>query len=120
MVRSSGKRLPGLIASLVLNAVKLGRGSGILIASRRRGSRLDLELYYNGSGFISPHARGAFIELRRKGTEASELALGLAAIAHLSRTLGHSFAARSMPNGGHRFVLSMPLAEPALAVVPRR
>jgi two-component system, sensor histidine kinase len=119
MVRSSAKRLPVLISSLVLNAVKHARGSEILIASRRRGSRLDLELYHRGPGVSAAEARGAFIELRR-GPGQTELALGPAAVAYLSRALGHTFAAQSLPGGGQRFVVSMALAEPALAVSPRR
>lgn len=120
IVRSSGKRLRLLVASLVLNAVRLGRGGEMLIASRRRGSRLDLELYFSGPAATRADAGGAFIELRRKGSAAAQLALGLGAVAHLSRALGHSFAARAAPSGGSRFVLSMPLAEPALALVQRR
>jgi signal transduction histidine kinase len=119
MVRSSAKRLPVLIANLVLNTVKDARGSDILIASRRRGSRLDLELYHRGPGAPAAEARGAFIELRR-GSGQTELALGPAAVAHLSRALGHTFAARSLPGGGQRVVLSMALAEPALSVPSRR
>ena len=61
-----------------------------------------------------------FIELRR-GPGQTELALGPAAVAHLSRALGHTFVAQSLPGGGRRFVVSMALAEPALAVgSPRR
>lgn len=118
VVRSSSKRLPLLIASMVLNAVKHAPGSEILIASRRRGSRLDLELYYRGQGTAAA-VRGAFIELRRS-SGGTELALGPAAIAHLSRFLGHSFTAQPLSGGGNRFVLSMALADPPLAVLPRR
>jgi K+-sensing histidine kinase KdpD len=119
LVRSSSKRLPALIASMVLNAAKQARGSEILMASRRRGSRLDLELYYRGQGAPVAAARGAFIELRRTSGE-TELALGPAAIAHVGRALGHAFASQPLSGGGNRFVLSMTLAEPALAVLPRR
>ena len=119
IVRSSSKRLSVLIASLVLNAVKHARGSEILMASRRRGSRLDLELYYRSSGAPAAAPWGAFIELRRSSGE-TELALGPAAVAHLCRALGHSFAAQPLSGGGNRFVLSMALAEPALAALPRR
>ena len=74
---------------------------------------------HRGPGAPAAEARGAFIELRR-GPGQTELALGPAAVAHLSRALGHTFAAQSLPGGGRRFVVSMALAEPALAVSPRR
>jgi two-component system, sensor histidine kinase len=118
IVRSNAKRLSGLIASLVLNAIRNARGSEIVMASRRRGSRLDLEVYYRGPAGATCEARGAFIELRR-GSGESELALGPAAAAHLARALGHSLAVQPLSGGGQRYVLSMSLADPALSVLPK-
>jgi signal transduction histidine kinase len=110
LVRTSPKLLPVAVRSLLLNAIKFGRGE-VLACSRRRNNQVNLEVRFGGSALDAASARCAFVELpsQEDGSIAGELGLGLALLEPLCRQLGHSLS-YSCPRADDRVLaITLPL-----------
>ncbi len=105
-----------ILLNLVSNAIRYTPAGTIMIACRRRGDRLRVEVRDNGVG-IADEAQDIifqeFVQLdhaeraRDKG-----LGLGLAIVRRLADLLGHGLELRSAPGRGSVFAIELLLAEP--------
>jgi signal transduction histidine kinase len=105
-----------ILANLVSNAVRYSDRGGVLVACRRRGPKLRVEVRDSGVG-IAPDAQEIvfqeFVQIdnpersRDKG-----LGLGLAIVRRLTDLLGHGLMLRSQPGRGSVFSIDVPLAAP--------
>jgi len=123
-VRSDPMLFERIVGNLVSNAVRHAREGMILIACRRRGDRLRIEVRDNGPGIATESQEMIFQEFvqldnperaRDKG-----LGLGLAIVRRLVVLLGHRLELRSAPGRGSVFALELPLVPPEteIAVLP--
>lgn len=108
--------LERVLFNLVGNALRYTRDGTVLVACRRRGDQIRIEVRDSGVG-IPAEAREIifqeFVQLenperaRNKG-----LGLGLAIVRRLTQLLGHRLDLRSRPNIGSVFAVELNLAEP--------
>jgi signal transduction histidine kinase len=111
MVRSDAKLLSMLLKSLIMNAIRLGRGDDILVGWRRRGESVRLEVYFKAPPISAMQAQAALIELRHhiKERTGTVFGLGLGFIGHLSRALEVSLEHQTLSASGQRLSLELPL-----------
>lgn len=106
-----------IATNLVSNAIRYTPAGTILIACRRRGERLRIEVRDSGVG-IAPEAHDLifqeFIQLDN-GERARDrgLGLGLPIVRRLADLLDHPLYLRSAPGRGAVFALELPLAQAA-------
>lgn len=114
--RSDPVLLERIVANLVSNAVRYTPHGTILVACRRRGERVRIEVRDSGVGIPSAAQEIVFQEFvqldnaersRNKG-----LGLGLAIVRRLADLLDHRLELRSAPGRGAVFAVELPLAEP--------
>ena len=119
-VSSDPQLLQRILMNLVSNAIRYTRQDGrILIACRKRGAYLRIEVRDNGVGI--PEADQAnifreFFQIARPqvGFDANKgLGLGLSIVDRLARLLGHRIQLRSRTGYGSVFALEVKLADSA-------
>lgn len=118
--RSDGERvvsdavvLEQVISNLVSNALRATANGGVLVAARRRGDRLNFEVWDTGSGIAPEDIErifGDYVQLdnperdRKRG-----LGLGLAIARRSVALLDARIEVTSQPGRGSRFRFSQPL-----------
>lgn len=118
-VHSDPTLLERILGNLLDNAVAHTDGGTVLLACRRRGKQLRIEIRDSGPGI----ALGAqtqifedFVRLNHAGSStagAHGLGLGLPIVRRLSALLQHRLSLHSAPGHGTVFAIEVPLATPA-------
>lgn len=111
--------LERMIANLVSNALRYTRAGGsILVAARRRGDQVTIEVRDNGIGIAPEDQAAIFAEFYQVGNTAREhdkgLGLGLSIVDRLARALGITVSLRSRPGQGTTFSLQVSGSPPML------
>lgn len=111
---------PGLLRSVVQNflsnALRYTPEGVVLIGTRRRGTRIRIDIIDTGVGIAAEQIDTIFAEFTRLGqVEAEGLGLGLALCERIARLLGGEIEVRSVPGKGSRFSLLLPAAPPQIA-----
>jgi two-component system phosphate regulon sensor histidine kinase PhoR len=96
-----------MLRNLVRNAIDYTpRGGRVLIACRRRGPLIRIEVRDNGVGIRDAHVAGIFEAFRRIDVSRQDgLGLGLFIVKSAAGLLGHEVEARSSVGGGSCFTL---------------
>lgn len=113
VVRTDRRRVERILGNLVDNAARHGRAAGVLVALRREGGTLVLEVADRGPG-IPPEEMGRLFERFYKSDSARSTVgtgLGLAIARGHARALGGDLTARPRPGGGLLFEARLPVAE---------
>jgi PAS domain S-box-containing protein len=115
-VDSDPHLLRRMVGNLVANAVRYAHRGGVLIAARRRGDQVRIEVWDSGIGIDNTHLPYLFNEFYQVGNQerdaAKGLGLGLAIVARLGQILDHPVTVRSTPGRGSVFTITLPRAEP--------
>ena len=102
-----------IIFNLLNNAFHHGNGGRVLLACRRRGDRIVIEVRDNGPGIPIESQNivfQEFVQLHNPGRSRDQgLGLGLAIVRRLSDLLGLDLNLRSAPGKGSVFSISLPL-----------
>ena len=101
-----------IIANLLSNALRYTPAGGrILLAARRRGNFIQIEVRDNGLGIASEHQAAIFAEFYQVGNSAREqnkgLGLGLSIVDRLARALNIKVSLRSQIGEGTVFALQV-------------
>jgi signal transduction histidine kinase len=112
-----------IIANLLSNALRYTPSGGrILVAARRRGSSVLIEVRDNGPGIAKEHQAAIFAEFYQVGNAARErnkgLGLGLSIVDRLARALDVPIGLDSRPGDGTRFTVTVPISRPPLFDTP--
>ena len=115
-VTSDPLLLERILHNLISNALRYAPGGTVLVACRRRGTQVTLEVRDNGPG-IAPDAQEAifheFVQLDNpERNRAKGLGLGLAIVRRLTTLLGHPLRLRSAPGRGALFSVTLPVTVP--------
>ena len=120
VIKGDPALLERIAGNLVANAVRYTRQGGVLVGCRRRGDRVELQVWDSGPG-IEPRYREAifeeFFRIDAPGTgQEKGLGLGLSIVQRCAHILGYSLIVISRVGRGSVFRLVMPLsaASPAL------
>jgi signal transduction histidine kinase len=114
LTRGDVALLERCVANLVANAVRYTRRGGVLVACRRRGECVELQVWDSGPG-IAPEFQAAifdeFFRIEAPGTSAEKgLGLGLSIAQRSARLLGYTLSLASRPGRGSVFSLRMPMS----------
>ena len=112
-IRTDPMLLERIVANIVSNAVRYTRCGGVIVACRRRGGSLRIEVCDSGPGIPSDQLENVFNEFVRlvpaHADEKQGLGLGLAIVDRLSRLLAHRIEAKSVVGRGSRFSVMVPI-----------
>jgi signal transduction histidine kinase/CheY-like chemotaxis protein len=116
-VTSDATLLEQVLGNLISNAVRCTQHGGILVAARRRGQDVQLEVWDTGIGIAAPDLQRIFEEFvqlgnaerdRRKG-----LGLGLSIARRSGALIGTVIRVASRPGRGSRFWINQPAVSSA-------
>jgi two-component system, sensor histidine kinase len=104
-----------VLSNFVSNAIRYTSRGGVLVACRKRGRKIVIEVWDSGMG-IAPeqHERifEEFYQLNNPERDRTQgLGLGLATVKRISNLLGHPLHLRSSPGRGSRFSIDVPVAD---------
>lgn len=112
--------LERILRNLVSNAVQYTNNGGVLVACRKRGKRLLIQVIDTGIGIPADEQQRVFEEFYQIGNperdRAKGLGLGLAIVKRLALLLSSPLALKSAPGRGSSLSISVPLGS---AVAPR-
>ncbi|HSC12202.1 MAG TPA: ATP-binding protein [Rhodanobacteraceae bacterium] len=105
-----------ILTNLMANAIRYTPSGSVLLACRRRGEMVQIEVRDSGIGIAQDKHRDIFLEFYQIGDAAGDrmmgLGLGLAIVSRLARLLGSKVDVRSAPGRGSVFSLLVPRAKP--------
>jgi signal transduction histidine kinase/ActR/RegA family two-component response regulator len=117
MLASDGTLLYRVLSNLVANALRYTEEGGVLVACRKRGNHVDIEVWDTGIGIPGEQHERIFEEFYQLNNPARDrtrgLGLGLATVKRIVQLLDYPLRLRSIPGRGSRFTISVPLADPA-------
>ncbi len=113
LVRTDPVMAERILMNLVSNAVRHTSGGRVLVACRKRGQVLRVEVRDTGPGIAPAHQEAIFEEFYRvpqaRGGHGRGLGLGLAVARRMAVILGAALAVRSRPGKGSLFSVEFPL-----------
>jgi len=110
-VLSEGRQLRRILQNLVSNAIKYTRSGGILLASRKRGEQLLIQVWDTGLGIEEHDFQRIFLDFNRLDQhrqEAQGVGLGLSVVTRISQYLDHPISIQSKPDKGSCFAITVP------------
>lgn len=111
--------LEQILANLASNAMRYTSAGGILLAARRRGAQVELQVWDTGSGIAEDQREAIFREYYQIGNPQRELekglGIGLSIVRRAAGLLGSEVRLRSKPGRGSMFSVQVPLIAPAAA-----
>jgi PAS domain S-box-containing protein len=113
-VRSDMRLLSRILRNLIGNAIRYTDSGGVLLALRRRGDELLIEVWDTGPGIPPDQREEIFLEFRQIGRRSGQrggVGLGLAIVDRIARVLDYRIRVDSREGIGSRFSLRIPLAE---------
>lgn len=126
-VQADERALEQILLNLLSNGIKYNRRGGTLALDvQALSSRVEIGVRDQGLGLTPSELSQLFQPFNRLNAENSRVSgsgLGLVIAKTLADSMGGSLAATSEPDVGTRFVLTLPLAEPAslpICAEPRR
>jgi len=103
-----------ILTNLMANAIRYTPDGSVLLACRRRGEMIQIEVRDSGIGIAPDKHRDIFLEFYQIGDAAGDrmmgLGLGLAIVSRLARLLGSKVDVRSAPGCGSVFSVLVPRA----------
>ena len=124
-VETDGSLLKSIVQNFLTNAIRYTEHGGIIIAARRRGTMLRIEVWDSGIGIAQDKLKSIFREFERLGQGSENgMGLGLAIVERSAALIGGTVDVRSRIGRGSRFSISLPIVlapqSPALSPLPRR
>jgi signal transduction histidine kinase len=114
-IRSDPVLLERILRNFVHNGLRYTASGAVMVACRRRGAMLDIEVRDSGPGIPQERHQeifGEFTQLSNPERKRSKgLGLGLAIVARLALLLRHDIEVRSRPGAGSTFRIRVPLAQ---------
>jgi signal transduction histidine kinase len=122
-VRSDPLMLRRIVQNLLANAAHYTESGGVLLAARRRGPLVAIEVWDTGPG-VAPQEREHIFEEFHRGAASQRsggagFGLGLAIVRRMSDSLGHPLELRSRVGIGSRFSITAPYAAPVSKAEPK-
>jgi signal transduction histidine kinase len=120
-VRTDPILLERIVANLVSNALRYTPQGAVLVAARRRGNEIVIEVRDSGIGIAPEQKDKVFDDFYQVGNPARDrrrgLGLGLAIVRRLTGLLGHPIALRSQLGRGTVFSVRSPRADVAAGTI---
>jgi signal transduction histidine kinase len=121
-VMSDARLLERMLSNLVSNALKYTGHGGVLVAARRIGKAVVVDVTDTGIGIAPDQQRRVFDEFYQVNNAARDrsqgLGIGLAIVRRLGVLLDHGISLVSTPGRGSRFRVALPPAAAGEAPAP--
>jgi signal transduction histidine kinase/CheY-like chemotaxis protein len=121
-VRADRTMLGRILKNLVSNAIRYTAQGGLVVAARRRGERIWIDVWDTGSGIAPQHQGRVFEEFFRvdpaDGLRSEALGLGLSTVYRLCQVMRTPVILRSRPGRGSMFRVDVPRARPVPKAPP--
>lgn len=115
-VRSDPLMLRRIVQNLLANAAHYTESGGVLLAARRRGDQVVIEVWDTGPGIATQERNFIFEEFQRGAASERSggvgFGLGLAIVRRMADALGHKLELQSALGRGSRFSVTAPFATP--------
>ncbi|MEN2394051.1 ATP-binding response regulator [Pseudomonas halotolerans] len=112
-----------ILRNLLSNACRYTAQGGILLAARRRGERLSLEVWDTGRGIAADCMESIFLEFNQldvgRAADRKGVGLGLAIVERIAHVLGYRVQVHSRPGRGSVFSIEVPLSTERPPPMPR-
>lgn len=103
-----------ILRNLLSNACRYTAQGGILLAARRRGGHLSIEVWDTGRGIAADCLESIFLEFNQldvgRAADRKGVGLGLAIVERIAHILGYRVQVRSRPGRGSVFSIEVPLS----------
>ena len=99
-----------IVSNLVSNAIQHSEATGLLLAARKRGSCVQIEVRDNGKGMTQQDAL-KYRQAHTKSSDSEGSGLGLAIVSTLTNKLNLPFTVCTRPGKGSAFFIQVPLAD---------
>ncbi|WP_324902618.1 ATP-binding protein [Noviherbaspirillum sp.] len=113
-----------ILWNLISNALRYTTRGGVLVACRRRGESVEIQVWDTGVGIAEDHQGRIFEDFYRVAHQGREpehdqgMGLGLAIVRRSAQLLGAPVRVRSLPGRGSMFAVTLPrCAAPAVQPV---
>ncbi|WP_339479261.1 MULTISPECIES: hybrid sensor histidine kinase/response regulator [unclassified Pseudomonas] len=110
-----------ILRNLLSNACRYTAQGGILLAARRRGGRLSIEVWDTGRGIAADCLESIFLEFNQldvgRAADRKGVGLGLAIVERIAHILGYRVQVRSRLGRGSVFSIEVPLSSEKLLPV---
>ncbi|MGF2734097.1 hybrid sensor histidine kinase/response regulator [Marinobacter sp. DUT-1] len=120
-VRTDPRMLTRIVRNLLSNAFRYTRTGGVVLAVRKKGGQLRIEVWDTGVGIEQSKLREIFTEFHQllpQGTGGRQgVGLGLAIVERMCRILGYQVDVASRPDRGSRFMVTLAGEEAVMAPV---
>ncbi|MGE8351947.1 MAG: NahK/ErcS family hybrid sensor histidine kinase/response regulator [Pseudomonas protegens] len=104
-----------ILRNFLSNACRYTERGSILLAARRRGDQLRLEVWDTGRGIAADRLESIFLEFNQldvgRAADRKGVGLGLAIVERIAKILGYRVQVESRPGRGSRFSIEVPLAD---------
>lgn len=105
-----------MLSNFVSNSIRYTDEGSVLVACRRRGPTVLVEVWDSGIGILPEQHERVFEEFYQLNNPERDrtrgLGLGLATVKRIASLLDHPLRLRSIPGRGSRFTIEVPLADP--------
>lgn len=105
-----------VLSNLIANAIRYTERGGVIVACRKRGGKVSVEVWDSGIGIPAEQHERIFEEFYQLNNPSRDrtrgLGLGLATVRRIVQLLEHPLHLRSNAGRGSRFSIEVPLADP--------
>lgn len=114
--------LKRILDNLLTNAFRYTNSGGVLLGCRRRGTRVEIQVWDTGLGIPGDQKAAVFEEFVQLNNPARDkaqgLGLGLAIVRRTAELLGHPLELVSAPGRGSMFSVTLPSVHVATSALP--
>jgi len=111
-----------MLSNFVSNAIRYTNQGGVIVACRKRGRKILIEVWDSGLGIPAEQHERIFEEFYQLNNPERDrtrgLGLGLATVRRIATLLEHPLKITSIPGRGSRFSIEVPLADAQTAPSP--
>lgn len=113
-IRTDLRLMTRILRNLLSNACRYTDSGSILLAARRRGDKLRLEVWDTGRGIAADRLEAIFLEFNQldvgRAADRKGVGLGLAIVERIAKILDYPVQVHSRPGRGSRFSIEVPIS----------
>ncbi len=115
--------LSNVLRNLLTNAIRYTENGGVLVACRRKGEKLLIQVWDTGIGIAEKEQDNIFQEFIQLDNQERDrnkgLGLGLAICRRMAYLLGHELSVKSRPGRGSVFTIELPVFDGSITITEK-